>query len=163
MNTPGKTNSKVGGNDIEVVQWRPYGIEFSNLRKEMDDLWRRFIGETAPARSVSGEWSPSVDLSETKDSLVVKVELPGLEAKDFDVSISGNILTIKGKREKEEQEKNDHYHNVERYYGAFQRSFQLPTAIKDEKIEATFDKGVLKITLPKVDEAKKRDIEIKVK
>ena len=147
---------------MELVPWRPLG-ELGSFRKEMDRFWNRFFGETALSRTFTEEWVPSVDISETKDSFVVKAELPGLEAKDVDVSISGDLLTIKGEKKKEEEEKDDHSYCAERYYGSFQRSFRLPVNIQADKIEATFDKGVLKVTLPKVEEAKKKEIEIKVK
>jgi HSP20 family protein len=147
---------------MELAPWRPFG-ELSPFRKEMDRLWNRFLGETSFAKTFDEMWSPSVDISETKDNFVVKAELPGLEAKDVNVSISGDILTIKGEKKAEEEEKDEHYHRVERYSGSFQRVFQLPSGVKADKIEATFDKGVLKVTLPKVEEAKKKEIEVKVK
>ena len=90
-----------------------------------------------------------MDISETKGHVVVKAELPGLEAKDINVSISGDILTIKGEKEKEEEEKDEHYHYCERYCGLFHRSFRLPVAVQSDKVEETFKNGVLKITLPK--------------
>jgi len=148
---------------MELVPWRPFGRELSTLRKEMDDLWTRFFGESPLARKWAEEWSPSVDVTETKESFLVNAELPGLDAKDVDVSISGNVLTIKGEKKKEEEEKDEHHHYVERYYGSFQRSFQLPANVKAEKIDATFEKGILKITLPKKEEAKRKQIEIKAK
>lgn len=147
---------------MELSPWRPFG-ELSPFRKEMDRLWNRFLGETPFARTFNEMWSPSVDISETKDDFVVKAELPGLEAKDVNVSISGNVLTIKGEKKAEEEEKDEHYHRVERYSGSFQRVFQLPSGVKADKVEANFDKGVLKVTLPKVEEAKKKEIEVKVK
>jgi HSP20 family protein len=147
---------------MEIVPWRPFG-ELSPFRKEMDRLWDRFLGQTPFARTLTGMWSPSVDISETKDNFVVKAELPGLEAKDVNVSISGDILTIKGEKKAEEEEKDEHYHRIERYSGSFQRVFQLPSGVKADKIEAIFDKGILKVTLPKVEEAKKKEIEVKVK
>jgi len=147
---------------MELTPWRPFG-ELGSLRREMDKLWDRSLGETPFARTFSESWLPSVDISETKDNFVVKAELPGLEAKDVNVSISGDILTIKGEKKAEEEEKDEHYHCVERYSGSFQRVFQLPSGVKADKIKATFDKGVLKVTLPKVEEAKKKKIEVKVK
>ena len=147
---------------MEIIPWRPFG-ELSSFRKEMDRLWDRFGGETPLARTFGEVWSPSVDISETKDSLVVKADLPGLVAKDVNVSIAGDVLTIKGEKKAEEEEKDEHYHCVERYSGSFQRVFQLPSGVKSDQIEATFDKGVLKVTLPKVEEAKKKEIEVKVK
>ena len=147
---------------MELSPWKPFG-ELSPFRKEMDRLWNRFLGETPFARTFNEMWSPSVDISETKDDFVVKAELPGLEAKDVNVSISGNVLTIKGEKKAEEEEKDEHYHRVERYSGSFQRVFQLPSGVKADKVEANFDKGVLEVTLPKVEEAKKKEIEVKVK
>ena len=147
---------------MELVPWRPFG-ELSSFRKEMDRLWDRFVGETPLARTFGEAWSPSVDISETKDSLIVKADLPGLEAEDVNVSISGEVLTIKGEKKAEEEEKDEHYHCVERYSGSFQREFRLISGVKADKIEATFDKGVLRVTLPKVEEAKKKEIEVKVK
>ena len=146
---------------MELVPWRPFG-EMSPFRREMDRLWDRFLGETPFARTFSETWMPSVDISETKDNFVVKAELPGLEAKNVNVSISGDVLTIKGEKKTKEEEKDEHYHCIERYSGSFQRAFQLPSGVKANKIEASFDKGVLKVTLPKVEEAKKKEIDIKV-
>ena len=148
---------------MELVPWRAFG-ELSSLRRDMDKLWDRFSGETPFAKTFGETWLPSVDISETKDNFVVKAELPGLEAKDVNVSISGDVLTIKGeKKTEEEEEKDEHYHCVERYSGSFQRVFQLPSGVKTDMIEATFDKGVLRVTLPKVEEARKKEIDIKVK
>ena len=147
---------------MELVPWRPFrGI--SSFRKEMDDLWNKFMGETPFARTVTEDWLPSVDISETEDKLLIKGEFPGLDVKDINVSISGDLLTIKGEKKREEEEKDEHHHCVERYYGSFQRSFRLPVNVKTEGIEAKFDRGVLKVTLPKTEEAKKKEIEIKVK
>ena len=95
--------------------------------------------------------------------MVVKADLPGLESKDVNVSISGDVLTIKGEKKAEEEEENEHYHCIERCSGSFQRLFRLPSGVKTDHIKATFEKGVLKVTLPKVDEAKKKEIKVKVK
>ncbi len=92
---------------------------------------------------------PWVDISETKESVVVKAELPGLEVKDIRVSTEENVLTIKGEKKRKDQEKDEHYHYCERYCGFFHRSFRLPVSVQSDKIEETFQNGVLKITLPK--------------
>ena len=146
---------------MELVPWRPFG-ELSSFRGEMDRLQDKLFGERPFVRAFTEEWSPTVDISETKDKLLIKAELPGLEAKDVNVSISGDLLIIKGEKEKEEEEKDEHYHCIERCYGSFQRSFRLPVNVQGDKVEAAFDKGVLKITLPKVEEAKKKEIAIKI-
>jgi len=147
---------------MELVPWKPFG-ELSSFRGEMEKLWDRFFGERPLMKAFPEEWSPSVDISETEDKLVVSAELPGLEAKDVNVSISGDLLMIKGEKKKEKEEKDEHHHYIERYSGSFQRSFRLPVSIQSEKVEASFKKGVLKIVLPKAEEAKKKSIEIKVK
>jgi len=129
----------------------------------MDKLWDRFVGESPLARRITGEWCPTVDVSETKDNFVIKAELPGMDDKDVSVTISGDVLTIKGEKKREEEEKDEHHYRAERYYGSFQGSFQLPNSVKADKIEADFEKGILKVTLPKVEEAKKKEVKIKVK
>jgi HSP20 family protein len=147
---------------MELVPLRSFG-ELSSFRGEMDKLWDRFFGERPFAGMFTEGWCPSVDISETKDKFIVKAELPGLETKDVNVSISGDILIIKGEKKKEEEEKDEHHYCVERYSGSFQRSFRLPVNVQSDKVVATFDKGVLKIMLTKVEEAKKKEIEVKVK
>ena len=147
---------------MELVPWRPFG-EVGSFRGEMDKLWDRFFGERPLAGRLAEGWSPSVDISENEDNLLIKAELPGLETKDVNVSISGDLLTIKGEKKKEKEEKDEHHYYMERYSGSFERSFRIPVGVKADKVEAVFDKGVLKVILPKVEEAKKKEIEIKVK
>jgi HSP20 family protein len=148
---------------MQLVPWRPFGGELSSFRKEMDRLWDRFFADAPFSRVLTEDWVPSIDVSETKDNFVVRAELPGLEAKDVNVTLSGDLLSIKGEKKKEEEEKDEHSYCAERYYGSFQRVFQLPTSVQADKVEATFDKGVLKVTIPKAEEAKKKEIEVKVK
>jgi HSP20 family protein len=144
----------------EVTPWRPF--EFEKMRREMDRLWDSFF-ESKPTRRVGeGEWAPSLDISETKGDLVVKAELPGIDPKDIDISLNEGILTIKGEKRQEKEEKEEGYHLVERSYGSFTRSIRLPREIQSEKINASYKNGVLKITLPKTEEAKKKEVKIKV-
>lgn len=148
---------------MELVPWRPFGGELSSFRREMDKVWNSFFGGESYSGMLTEEWVPSVDISETKDNFVIKAELPGLEANDVKVAVSGDLLTIKGEKKKEEEEKDEHHYCAERYYGAFQRVFQVPAGVKGDKVDATFKKAVLKVALPKAEEAKKKEIEIKVK
>ena len=145
----------------EVTPWRPF--EFEKMRREMDRLWDSFF-EGKPTRRAGdeGEWAPSLDISETKGDLVVKAELPGIDPKDIDISLNEGILTIKGEKRQEKGEQEEGYHLVERRYGSFTRSIRLPREIQNEKINASFKNGVLKITLPKTEEAKKKEVKIKV-
>ncbi len=147
---------------MDIVPWKPFN-ELSTMRREMDSLWSRFFPE-APffERYTTHEWLPTIDLTETKDKLLIKADLPGLEAKDVDLSITGDLLTIRGEKKKEAETKDEHFFCVERYEGTFQRQIRLPAHVKTDKIDAKFDKGILTITLPKTEEAKKKEIKIKV-
>jgi len=147
---------------MNIIPWKPFG-ELTTFRKEMDSLWDRFFPEIPfQERYLAHEWLPSIDLTETKDKLVVRAELPGLDAKDVDIILTDDILTIRGEKKEEKEEKDEHRYFVERYHGAFERKIKLPTLVKKDKIDATFDKGVLTINLPKSEEAKKKEIKIKV-
>lgn len=146
---------------MALMKWTPFG-ELTSFRREMDRLFERFFGELPSLELPGMAWGPRLDMSETKDSLVVKAELPGLEAKDLDISVSGNTLTIKGEKKQEKEEKDEHHHMIERSYGAFSRIVELPAPVAADKIKATFKNGVLTIALPKTEEAKRRAVSIKV-
>jgi HSP20 family protein len=148
---------------MQLVPFKPFNREIGTLEKEMENLWNRFFGETGFAKPFAEEWAPTVEVSETKDKYIVNAELPGRETKDVNVTLSDDILTIKGEKKKETEEKDEDRYFSERYYGSFQRSFQLPAGAKADEVEASFDKGVLKIEFPKKEEVKKKEIEVKVK
>lgn len=148
---------------MNLVAWKPFREELTSMRKEMEKVWDRFFSETPFAGAFADAWQPSADLTETKDAIVVKAELPGMESKDIDVTISGDVLTIKGEKEKTEERKEEKYHFTERYRGYFERSFRLPAEIQPGKINAVFEKGILTVTLPKTAEAKTKEIKVAVK
>lgn len=148
---------------MDLMPWKPFRKEMEPFRREMERLWDRFFGETWLSRPFAEAWQPSADIIETETGIVVKADLPGLDASDIDVSISEDVLTIKGEKRKEEEKTGERYHSVERYYGSFQRSFRLPSSVQMDKAEATFEKGVLTISLPKTEEARKKEIKIQVK
>jgi HSP20 family protein len=146
---------------MALVPWRPFE-DLGTLRREMDRLLERFFGETLGLERPVGMWTPRADVTETKDSVTIKAELPGLEAKDVEVSLSGDMLTIKGEKKQEKEEKDEHHHLVERTYGAFSRMVRLPAPVAADKIKASFKNGVLTVTLPKTEEAKQKAIPISV-
>jgi len=108
-------------------------------------------------------FAPAVDIAEQENEYVVKVELPGVAKEDVKISVESNTLTIKGEKKQEKEEKNKNFHRVERSYGSFQRSFTLPATVKNDKIDALFNNGILTITMPKSEEAKPKQIEVKVR
>jgi len=145
----------------ELTTWRPFR-DLDRMRGEMDRLWEAFLEGRPRRRMDEGEWLPSVDVSETKNDLVVKAELPGIDPKDIDISLSDGHLTIRGEKRQEKEEKEEDYHFIERSYGSFTRSIQLPKQVKHDKINASYKNGILKVVLPKSEEAKTKEIKIRV-
>jgi HSP20 family protein len=133
----------------------------TGLKQEMDRMFDRFFESKWDEFPALGEWAPSMDISETKDSLVAKIEAPGMEEKDIQVSLQENLLTIKGEKKQEKEEKDERYHRVERTYGSFTRSVRLPVAVDASKVTASFKNGLLTVTLPKTPAAKGTMIPIK--
>jgi HSP20 family protein len=133
------------------------------IRNEIDNLLHDFFGGPIHTGPLAGEWLPAADVSETQDRVFVKAELPGIEEKDIDLSVCGNVLTIRGEKKQVKEDKNENHYLGDRYYGSFRRTFQLPADIDSDKAKASFDKGVLKISVPKVEEAKTKEIEINAK
>ncbi len=146
-----------------IVRWDPFR-EMATLQERLnrafDDAWGR--ARRPDEEFVSGSWLPAVDVRETKDALEISAELPGLDPKDVEVSVDNGVLTLKGARQFEKATEGETYHRVERSYGAFERSFNLPTNVDPEKVQAVYRHGVLHLTLPKREEAKPKSIAIKV-
>jgi HSP20 family protein len=133
----------------------------ASMKQEMDRLFDRFFEAKWDQLPALVEWAPSMDISETKDSLVAKVEAPGMDEKDIQVALQENLLTFKCEKKQEKEEKDEHFHRVERSYGAFTRSVRLPVAVDASKVTATFKNGLLTVTLPKTPAAKGTTIPIK--
>ena len=134
-----------------------------SIHNEIDNLLHEFFGGPIHTGPLAVEWLPAADITETEEKVFVKAELPGIEKKDLDLSICGNLLTIRGEKKHTKEEKDENHYLGDRYYGSFGRTFQLPADIDQGKAEASFDKGVLKISVPKVEEGKRKKIEINVK
>ena len=110
----------------------------------------------------AGSWAPAVDVFEKDGNIVLKAELPGVDAKDVDVRVENNTLSLRGERKLEGEVTRENYHRAERAYGAFARSFALPNVVDTENIKADFKDGVLQLTLPRRDEAKPKQIQVSV-
>lgn len=132
----------------------------STLRQEFDDLMSRFWdGERTSW--FNAPFAPSVDLMEEANAFEVRMDLPGMEAKDIQIQVEGNVMTVSGKREEEKEEKEKMYHRVERRYGSFSRSISLPVQINADEVAADYTQGVLTVKLPKSEKAAARKISVK--
>jgi HSP20 family protein len=149
---------------------------WQSFRNEMDRLFdrfgsgfglpslRRMLDFEPPAwRSSLSFSAPAIDMSEDEKAYKITAELPGMDAKDIDVSVTGDMLVLKGEKRQEKDEKDKNYHFSERSYGSFQRAFELPVSVDRNKIAADFSKGILTLTLPKTAEAQKPATKIDVK
>ena len=138
----------------------PWGVNFKREMERFFDRLAEPVGE--PFELMSGDWVPKLDISETKDAMVLKAEMAGVDPKDIQVTLMGDLLTLKGEREKATEEKEEErYHRAERTYGTFLRSVRLPMAVDGSKVTATFKNGVLVVTLPKTPAAKGTLIPVK--
>jgi HSP20 family protein len=136
----------------------------SALQERMNGLFSD-VRAQAPVRGeeiVQGAWIPAVDIFETNEAIVLKAELSGITAQDISVEVKDNTLTLKGEKKFEKEVKEENYHRVERSYGSFQRAFTLPGTIHQEKVKAKFKDGILEITLPKVEEAKPKQVKVEI-
>ncbi|MGC8719420.1 MAG: Hsp20/alpha crystallin family protein [Thermodesulforhabdaceae bacterium] len=127
----------------------------------LDTLDRWFEELRLPEFATERFIVPAFDVSETDEHIIVKADLPGVDVKDIDISIVGNVLTVKGEKKQEKEEKNESYHRIERSYGSFSRSISLPAEVNPEAVEAVYKDGVLKLTIPKAEKSKPKKIEIK--
>jgi HSP20 family protein len=151
----------------DIIPWRrkkesvssPRGDQssFIELHQRMNDLFNDFFGGFDLGLSRFGSrfmTAPSIDMSETDEDIRITADLPGMDERDIQVTLENDILTIKGEKKQEQEEKKQNYHMVERSYGQFQREISIPVGVDREKIKATFKKGVLNVILPKTPEAK---------
>jgi HSP20 family protein len=151
---------------MAIVRWEPFR-DLMGLQERMNRLFDESYRGTRTAGNadewaLGGSWAPAVDIYEQDGNIVMKAELPGVDPKAVDIRLENNTLTLRGERKLDKEVKEDNYHRVERAYGTFSRSFTLPTVVDQGNIKAEYKDGVLKLTLPKREEAKPRQIQINV-
>ena len=148
-----------------VAPWRPF-MGLTHWERDMDRMMEDFFG-----RRMRPWWSraeemevkpPIVDVFEEKDDIVVKAELPGIEKDNIEVNLADHTLTIKGEKKKEEEVKEENYYRAERSYGSFLRTLDLPRDVHADKVKASFKNGILEVRMPKTEEAKAKEIKVKV-
>ena len=154
---------------MAIVRFRPFSQavdsfrDFGDMQAEVNRLFDNFLGRPAQQPgSMERVWAPAVDMFETKDALMVAAELPGLDEKDIHLSIIGDVLSIRGERQWNQEVKQESYYRGERWYGKFERSLPLPMPVQADKVTAKYRDGVLTITLPKVEEIRPKEIKIDV-
>ena len=145
-----------------MTRWTPAGELFRDrfdrvFNDMLGDVFAPFVSEDVADR----RWTPAVDVRESGDALTLTVELPGLRKEDVQITLENNILSLSGERKFEKETKEENYHRIERAYGSFSRSFTLPANVKADQVAATFQDGLLTISLPKVEEAKPRKVDIR--
>jgi HSP20 family protein len=145
-----------------LTRFEPFR-ELSTLQDRINRAFRDSYREGRQDESLtSSSFAPAVDVYEDEHNVTLKIEVPGVDEKDISVNLENNTLTVHGERKIEKEEKEENYRRVERQYGSFTRTFTLPTTVDSEKVSATYDKGVLKVTLPKKAEAKPKQIKVNV-
>jgi len=145
-----------------LTRWEPFR-EFATLQDRINRVFRdSYAGEGRDESLTTSSFAPAVDVYEDEHNVTLKIEVPGIDEKDIDVRIENNVLTVHGERKIEREEKEENYRRVERQYGSFTRTFNLPTTVDAEKVSADYDKGMLKITLAKKAEAKPKQIKVNV-
>lgn len=142
-----------------ITRWDPFR-ELSTLQDRMNRLFNDQFSAVTRDESLTGAFVPPVDVYEDENTIQVRMEVPGIEEKDIDIRLENQVLTVRGERKFEKEEKEENFHRIERRYGSFTRSFTLPAAVNAEDVTADYDKGVLKIRLAKRAEAKPKQIKV---
>lgn len=154
---------------MAIIKWAPQHTgwapfqDLATIQDRINNLFEGSMGYKDDKSLASTTWRPLVDIFEDEQSITIKAELPEVDEKDVQVTLDNNMLTIKGERNLEKEEKKESYHRIERYYGSFQRSFELPTTVNRDSISASYDKGVLKVVLTKKEEDQPKKVEIEIK
>jgi len=145
-----------------LTRWEPFR-EFATLQDRINRVFRDSYSGTGQDEALTtSSFAPAVDVYEDEHKVSLKIEVPGIDEKDIDVRVENNTLTVHGERKIEKEEKEENYRRVERQYRSFTRTFTLPTTVDTENVSANYDKGVLKITLPKKAEAKPKQIKVNI-
>ena len=147
---------------MALVRWSPIRNAFT-INSELDRLFDNFLSERAGSSDDLSDGLPAIDVEETEQEFVVTAEIPGMNKKDIKISFENNYLSLSGEKKAEKEAKEANFYRRERSYGKFSRSIPVPVGVMLDKIEAVYDQGVLTVKIPKTEEAKPKQIEIKVK
>ena len=156
---------------MSLIRWTPardlqtFPSDVMNMQREINRMFDSFFrgGAADDDAFITSDWIPAVDIAEHDNEYLVKLELPGVSKDDVKITMQNNILSVRGEKKNEKDSKGSNYHRVERSYGAFQRTFALPSTVKADRIDASYSDGILTIVLPKAEEARAKQIDVKVK
>jgi HSP20 family protein len=152
----------VEGFAMAITRWDPFRDVLA-LQNRMNSLFQEYNRTQSEGDAVAtAAFVPPVDVYEDEQRIVLKLEVPGMQESDFDIQMENNLLTVRGERKFEKEEKEENFHRIERRYGSFYRSFTVPNTVNAESIKASYDAGVLKIELEKRAEAKPKQIKVQV-
>ena len=148
---------------MALIRWDPFR-EMSALQERMNRLMSDYRTRTpfGEEELAQGAWIPAVDIYETKESILLNVELPGVTKEDISLEVKDSTLTLRGEKKLEKDVKEENFHRMERAYGSFTRAFTLPSTVQQDKVKAKFRDGILEIVLPKAEEAKPKQIKVDV-
>jgi HSP20 family protein len=141
---------------MSMTRWDPFQ-DLLSIQDEMNQLFGRVFGQQAGQRA----WAPALDIAERPDAYLVAVEVPGVKPEDLDITLEGGVLTVEGERRFQDESTDRQWHRVERRYGAFRRSITLPSQVKADAIEASFQDGLLRVLVPKAEAAMPKRIEVR--
>lgn len=157
--TPEPGGEKGGRKNMALMRWSPFR-DLITVQQELNRLFDDLMSRRFEGTAEGTMWLPAVDISETPDAVRVQLEIPGVKKEDVKVTVTNNVLTVRGEKKMEKEVKEENYHRIERAYGSFVRSLELPTAVAADKVKATYENGVLTVVLPKSDEVKPKEIPI---
>ncbi len=145
----------------DANRWDPFG-DLASLQETVNDLFRESMSPSLRRREFTSGWNPAVDILENDKEIVLQAELPGMKKDDITVEVKDNTVKIRGERKFHSEDKKENYHRLERSFGVFERSFALPRTVRQDKVQAKYHDGVLEVTLPKTEEAKRKKIAVTV-
>ena len=148
---------------MSLVKWDPF-VELEDVSKHLNRIFGRFPSHVEPSRELltMADWTPSVDITETDTAYLIKGEIPGVNKADVKINIEAGMITIRGERKQEKEEKDKKFHRIERSYGSFMRSFRLPDNVDETAVKAEFKDGMISVTLPKSAKSKAKSIDVSI-
>lgn len=148
---------------MNLVKWDPFR-ELEDVSNHLNRIFGRFPARTESGREVltMADWMPTVDISETDTAYLIKGEIPGVNKEDVKITIEDGMITMRGERKQEKEEKNKKFHRIERSYGSFYRSFRLPDDVDESAVKAEFKDGMINVTLPKSAKSQSRSVDVSI-